>query len=99
EVAPDLADDAAELVEGGGDEALLGACGALLAQRAPGRAVVLDLVVPLVVVEDLLAEVVVLAIGLDLGHLGQAGGLRRLAAALGVVGAPVGGLAGGRRRR
>ena len=95
EVAPDLADDAAELVEGGGDEALLGARLAVLAERAPGGAVVLDLVVPLVVVEDLLAEVLLLTLGLDAGHVGEARLLGRVEPPpLGVLGAAVGGPAG-----
>jgi hypothetical protein len=95
EVAPDLGDHAAELVEGGRDEALLGARLAVLGEHAPGRPVVLDLVVPLVVVEDPLAEVLLVLLGLDVGHIGQPllGGRVR-AAALGVVRAAVRGARG-----
>ena len=92
EVAADLRDHAAELVEGGGHEGRHLAGGAGLAQRAPRRAVVLDAVVPLVVHEDLLAEVLLDGV-LALRHLGPgalgrhaAGGVGRLLA-LGVAAA------------
>jgi hypothetical protein len=95
EVAPDLGHDAPELVEGRRDEPLLRARLAVLGEDAPGRPVVLDLVVPFVVVEDPLAEVLLVGLRLDVGHLGKArlgGGVR--APALGVVRAPVGGARG-----
>src|SRR5205823_4572314 len=76
-------------------ETLLGAGRARLAQRAPAGAVVLDLVVPLVVGEDLLAEVLLLVVVvLHQRQLGQPLLQRRAAAALGVVHARVGGAAG-----
>ena len=92
EVAADLGDHAAVLVEGGGHERGHLTGGPRLAQGAPRRPVVLDAVVPLVVHEDLLAKVL-LGLVLALRHVraralgGHAARGVDLVLALGVAGA------------